>query len=92
MTYLVAVCVALVNERVVELDEHLLDVEPDQRVVAVLHRDLAGKPQQALEFRRGGTVEHTRLSEVSLGISQPIQGIHNVLQELICHFFVRRVT
>ena len=47
--YLVAVCVALVDERVVELDEHLLDVEPDQRVVAVLHRDLAGQPQQALE-------------------------------------------
>ena len=52
MTYLVAVCVALVDERVVELDEHLLDVEPDQRVVAVLHRDLAGKPQQALEVSK----------------------------------------
>ena len=49
VTNLVAVCVAFVDERVVELDEHLLDVEPDQRVVAVLHRDLAGKPQQALE-------------------------------------------
>ena len=55
MTYLVAVCVALVDERVVELVEHLLDVEADHCVVVAilhLHQDLARQLKQALEARR----------------------------------------
>ena len=54
--YLVTVAFTLVDQGVVELDEDLLDVEADQGVVPVLHGDLAGQPQQALQVSRRGRI------------------------------------
>ena len=57
---LVSVSVALVDEGVVELDEDLLDVEADQGVVPVRHRDLAGQPKQTLELHAVWSISDTQ--------------------------------